>query len=499
MPKSTVYLILGFSSAIVIISLLIGLWAKKKATTAQAYFGGTGMFGPVSVGLASMSGIASAFAIVGVPGIIFATGHAMTFWMLSGAAFAMSYLILGKKIRAMAEIAPISSLGDICDVRFNNNRAIKALMSFVIVLGCISYLAAQISAGSAMFAHLLDLPPVVTGLIIFGILTIYTAVAGEVGGILTQAFQGFIMVLASIAMLIAFAQITGGFGNVLKAVGSVKEVASANGEVVKKLGPDLLNAWGFMPGSISLAWMLIPILGCVGQPQVLTRMYAVKSPKDLPKAGIVTAITHTIVGFVAVTTAYGALYLVATGKVEPFTAGDTAFYVFSDYAGTIIQLLGYAAVLAAAMSSASMFLTSTSTLLSKDLPDALGIKIDPKKQINVSRTFMIVLGLIAIIVSIYSSKMVAILGTFGWGTLVSGTFPVFVIGLLWERANEKGVLIGIATSFILNLVALSPFKWPGALPSYVTITAISIALTIIVSLITPKQEISKNMKAVIDL
>ncbi|ERJ79527.1 transporter, SSS family [Peptostreptococcaceae bacterium oral taxon 113 str. W5053] len=499
MERSSIILILAFSVAIVVISLLIGLWAKRKANTAQAFFGGTGMFGPVAVGLASMSGIASAFAVVGVPGIIYSTGNAMTFWMLSGAAFAMSYLILGKKVRAIAEIAPISSLGDICDLRFNNNRWIKGVMSLVICLGCISYLAAQISAGSTMFSHLLGFPPIVTGLIIFGILTIYTAISGEVGGILTQAFQGFIMVLSSIAMLIAFVSITGGFGNILKAVGSISEVANADGSVVKKLGPDFLNAWGIMPKNISLTWMLIPILGCVGQPQVLTRIYAVKDPRDLPKAGIVTAISHTIVGFVAVTTAYGALYLVATGKVAPFVKGDLAFYVFSDYAGVTIQLLGYAAVLAAAMSSASMFLTSTSTLLSKDLPSALGISINPKKQINISRTFMVVLGLVSIVVSIYSSEMVAILGTFGWGTLVSGTFPVFIIGLLWERANEKGVLTGMIVSFILNVLSLAKFKWPGGLPAYVSITAISVALTIFVSLLTRKQQLSENMREVIRL
>lgn len=95
-----------------------------------------------------MAGIASAFALVGVPGIIYTSGNAMTFWMLSGAAFAMSYIILGKKVRAMAEIAPISSLGDICDVRFNHNCFIKALMSIIICLGCVGYLAAQISAAA---------------------------------------------------------------------------------------------------------------------------------------------------------------------------------------------------------------------------------------------------------------------------------------------------------------------------------------------------------------
>jgi Na+/proline symporter len=204
------------------------------------------------------------------------------------------------------------------------------------------------------------------------------------------------------------------------------------------------------------------------------------------------------VGFFAVLVAYGALYLVATGKVPPLAKADEAIYVFADYVGVEAQLLVYAAVLAAAMSSASLFLTSSSTLLSKDLPSALGIRIPKEKQVSVSRAFMFALGGVSIVVSVYSTQMVALLGTFGWGTLVSATFPVFVIGLLWERANEAGVLCGIGTSFILNILSLAT-TWPGGLPAYFNICAISVAVTVAASLLTPKQELSPALKEVINL
>ena len=187
MSTTRVVVILLFCAAMIAASFGIGLWSKKKATTAQAYFGGTAMFGPLAVGLSSMAGVASAFALVGVPGLIYATGNAMTFWMLGSSAFAASYIILGKKMRAMAEVADISSLGDVCDVRFNKNRLIKALMSIIITLGCVGYLAAQISAGTALISNLINIPPIVAGLIIFGLLTAYTALSGEVGGLLSQA------------------------------------------------------------------------------------------------------------------------------------------------------------------------------------------------------------------------------------------------------------------------------------------------------------------------
>lgn len=499
MATSSVILILAFCGLMIAASFGIGLWSKKKATTTQAYFGGTAMFGPIAVGLSSMAGVASAFALVGVPGLIYNSGNAMAFWMLGSAAFAASYIILGKKVRAMAEVADISSLGDICDVRFNRNRVIKALMSIIICLGCVGYLAAQISAGTVLISNLVDVPPIVAGLLIFGLLTIYTAISGEVGGLLSQAFQGAIMVIAGVVLIIAFFVVTGGFGNVLEAVGSVSEITGANG-VTKTLGPDFLNAWGTMPGGISLTWMLIPLLGCVGQPQVIVRMYAVKNPRDLPKTGLVTGITHAIVSFLCVVIAYGALYLVSTGQIDPLPSGDNAIYAFADHCGLWAQLLAYAAILAAALSSASMFLTSSSTLLSKDLPSALGIKIAPEKQIAISRIFMIILGVVSIVVSVFSSEMVGLLGTFGWGTLVSGTFPVFVVGLLWDRCNTKGVIAGLAYSVVFNILPLvTPFAYPSSLPSYFITSAVAITLTVVVSLVTPREKLNAASQAVLDL
>lgn len=489
--------IIGFSFLMIIASFLIGWWAKRKVTSSQAFFGSTGMFGPLTVGLSSTAAVASAFALVGVPGLIYSTGNTMAFWMLSSAAFAMAYLILGKKIRAMAEVGDVSTLGDISDLRYNNNRYIKAILSIILFVGCIAYLAAQIKAGSELFSHLLGWNTIVTGFIIFGVLTLYMVISGEVGGLLTQAFQGLVMVIAGIIIIVAFFIMTGGFGEVLNVVSTVGTISK--GDISKAFSPDLLNAWGVLPGSIAMAWMIIPILGTVGQPQVLTRMYALKDPKDMPKLGLYAAISHMIVGFFAVVVAYGALYLVATGAIDPILRGDTAIFAFADYLGVYAQLFVYAAVLAAAMSSASMFLSLSANIISRDLPSALGKKIPPEKQITISRITMFVLGLIAIIFSLTSAEMVAILGTFGWGTLMSGTFPVFIIGLLWKGASGKGVASGLTVGLILNVLSLTGFKWPGALPWYFNVITISIALTVFISLLTKDKQLDPKIEAVIDL
>lgn len=491
-------LIIAFSVGMILISFAIGWWAKRKANTAKAYFGSTGMFGPLVVGLSSTAAVASAFALVGIPGILYATGNAMTFWMLSSAAFAMAYIIIGKKVRAMAEIGEVASLGDICDLRFNNNKVIKASMSITLLLGCVAYLSAQIKAGSELFSHLVGWSPLVSGLVIFGVLTVYMAVSGEVGGLLTQAFQGFVMVLAGLVLIVAFFKMTGGFGEVLRVTSEAGSITGNN--ITKEFSPDILGAWGTMPKVAAMAYMLIPILGTVGQPQVLTRMYALKDPKDMPKLGLYSAIAHTIVGLLTLVVASGALYLVGTGKIPPLDNPDRAIYEFADYSGLIVQLFVYAAVLAAAMSSASLFLSISSNTIIRDLPDAFGLKLSEEKQMKFAKFAMAVIGIASIFFSITQGEMVAILGTFGWGTLMSATFPVFILGLLWKKASIKGVMAGSVMALVLNIVSfLGLIPWPGALPWYFNVITISILTTVIVSLIAKDETLDRKVEAVIEL
>jgi len=52
-------LIIGFSVAMIVASFLIGWWAKRKVTSNKAFFGSTGMFGPLAVGLSSTAAVAS--------------------------------------------------------------------------------------------------------------------------------------------------------------------------------------------------------------------------------------------------------------------------------------------------------------------------------------------------------------------------------------------------------------------------------------------------------
>ena len=495
------YLILASSFAVLVISFAIGFWAKRKVTSPEAFFGGAKIFGPLTIGLATMAAVGSAFAVVGVPGLVFSSGNTILLFMLAAPAFVFGYLVIGKKVRGMAEIGTVASLGDLSDLRFNHHRGIKLMLSIMLFLGCVMYLSAQVEACAKLFENLFAWNQLVISVVIFTILIAYTVLSGEIGGILTQAFQGLVIVVAGFIFIVSFFAVTGGFGPVLEAISGSQGQAAG-------LDPAAMTAWGSLPGSYSFAWVLLPALGIMCQPQVLTRMMMLRDPRDMPRLSIYDTSTNMVAGMMVMAVGYCAIYLVANGTVT-IDHPDKAVFKVADYLGVVAQCFVYPAVLAAALSTSSLFLSLAGNIVSRDLPDSLGMKIRPTRQMTVSRIAMSVMGILAIGFAAVSGDMVAILGTYGFGTLAAGTFPIFIIGLLWKGANSRGVMLGMLTALVTTLggvtiellkrFELSDFAWPGGVPWYVFVMAASVLVTIFASLVGPSDTLDKRVEMAMEL
>jgi Na+/proline symporter len=338
----------------------------------------------------------------------------------------------------------------------------------------------------------------VSGFIIFGILTMYMVFSGEVGGIMTQTFQGLVMVIAGFVIIGSFFFVTGGFGAIVESVSSAGPVTA--GGITKEFSPNMMNAWGTSAPGLIFAWIFIPIVGTVGQPQSIARMYALKDPTDVPKSAFYNCLSHVVVATVSIIVGFAVMHLVATGKVAPLARADQAIFVFADYCGIVTQLFVYAAVLAAAMSSASMYLSVASTAVSRDIPASLGLRMQPATQLLFSRVIMFIIGVVAIFFSVSNPQGVAIIGTFGWGTLMTATFPTFIIGLLWRKASRRGVSAALAVALVLNLLSLTGLKWPGTLPWYVNVIAITLLVTVGGSYLWPDtKKLDEKMELAMDL
>jgi Na+/proline symporter len=497
-------LILLVSLLVLVASFVIGWWARRKVTSPTAFFGGAKIFGPLTIGLATMASVGSAFAMVGVPGLVYSTGNTILLFMFAAPAFVFGYIVIGKKVRGLAEVGVVASLGDLSDLRFNRHRGIKLMLSLMLFIGCVMYLSAQVEACAKLFENLFSWNRFLISGIIFAILIAYTVISGEIGGILTQAFQGLVMAVAGVILVASFFAVTGGFGPVHEAISSSGAAAG--------LDPRALTAWGTLPGSYSLAWVLIPTLGLMCQPQVLTRMFALKDPRDMPKMGIYATFSNAIAGLMVMGIGYCAMYLVARGLIPPLADPDGAVFRVADHLGVAAQLLIYPAILAAALSTSSLFLSLAGNIVSRDVPSSLGFTIKASRQMSVSRIAMAVMGVLAIVFATASGDMVAILGTYGFGTLTSATFPIFIVGLLWKGASSEGVMLGMVTALLATVGCVTiellkrfqviQFTWPGGVPWYINVLAASVVVTVLISVFTRSatgQQLDPRVELAMDL
>ena len=200
---------------------------------------------------------------------------------------------------------------------------------------------------------------------------------------------------------------------------------------------------------------------------------------------------------------YCAIYLVANGTVT-IDHPDKAVFRVADYLGIVAQLVVYPAVLAAALSTSSLFLSLAGNIVSRDLPSSLGLRIKPAMQMTTSRIAMSVMGVLAIGFAAVSGDMVAILGTYGFGTLTAATFPIFIVGLLWKGASSQGVMLGMLTALVTTIGGVSiellkrfgrsDFAWPGGVPWYVFVMAAAVLVTILASLLTQGDVLDRRVE-----
>ncbi len=128
---------ISFAVVYFIICMVLGVWATKWAKTPEQFFGSTKTFGPVTIGIASMAAVMSAFGFIGGPGFVYAFGFT-SIWLTIGCGpgFAFAYWTIGKRMRAMAEVTSVATLPDIALIRFKS-QAIRGLLSLALFIAAI--------------------------------------------------------------------------------------------------------------------------------------------------------------------------------------------------------------------------------------------------------------------------------------------------------------------------------------------------------------------------
>ena len=445
----------------------IGVWAMRRTHSSADFFVAGRSLGMVVMAIATMASIMSGFGFVGGPGLVYESGMS-SLWMTFPATigFTLSWVLLGKRLRLLAECREILTLPDAVAVRYGG-RWPRVMMALALVLGVVGYLGTQVMATGVVLVAVLDVSLPVALLIGLGILGFYTVAGGILAGVYNDLFQGIVMMFASGAVLYYALQSGGGLTHISQSLQAVD--------------PKLIGSWGTRGPLTALSWYLIFGLGWMGQPHGITKFLMLKNPRDLRWGALLTGLVYMICSLLWMSIGLAMRSLVQTGGQKALATPDLAAPIFlMHYTPAIVAGVVFAGLLAAIMSTANSFLNIGAAALVRDVPIAWTGRTLPR-ELFWSRVATVVLLVISAVFALYMENLVALLGTFGWGTFAAAIVPPVAIGMNWKRATGAACVASIASSLVLNFtLELAARHKLYSLPHGMNVGAFSLLVSLVV-------------------
>ena len=472
------FIIITFA-AYLIFMLAVGLHFYKRNETFSDYLIGDRQLNKWVTSLSAQASDMSGWLLLGLPGYAYLQGME-AFWLAFGLAVGtyLNWRFVARKLRCHTETAGNAiTLPDFFANRFDDhNRLLRVLSAVFILVFFLIYTAAGFVAGAKLFESVFGLPYHSALLIGVAVIISYTALGGFLAVSWTDFFQGIIMFFAIITVPLMALHATGGFAESVQKMSTINPgflnlFTDGTGAPLKVTAVISLMAWG---------------IGYFGQPHILTRFMAIRSPDEIAPARriamvwvLVSLVCSVVVGLV------GRIYLT---DILAEADSEKVFMILVDkLTHPLVGGILLAAVLAAIMSTADSQLLVTSSALTEDLYRVIvRPHASEKELIWIGRGTVGLVAIIACLIAIDPESSVLGLVSYAWAGFGATFGPLVIMSLYWKKMTRNGALAGIigggATVLIWKQLSGGIFDIYEIVPGFI----ISIVLILLFSRIGPK-------------
>ena len=455
--------------------LAIGVYAYRRTRDASDYFLGGRSLPPAVAALSAGASDMSGWLLLGLPGAAYASGLSSG-WIAIGlfSGIVLSWSIMARRLRVYTwELDDALTVPAYLHRRFNMGHPyLRTICAFFILLFFLFYVASGLIAGGKLFETVFGWNYQLAVVIGAAAVISYTLFGGFLAVSWTDVFQGLLMSLALVIVPLVVITDEGG-------------LAASWSQLHDKV-PQLMHWMRDNTGQTltvaailsSLAWGL----GYFGQPHIVARFMAVRSPDDVPAAASVAAV-WSLFGFL------GAMSVGLFGHLELQQTLPDGERVFMALVETLFHPLVagvlLAAILSAIMSTADSQLLVSSAALAEDIYHVwFGRETSPEAMVKVGRWAVVGLALIAVWVAMDPDSKVLDVVAYAWAGLGAAFGPAMLISLFWSRMTGTGaiagVLVGGLTVVVWRQLSGGIFDIYELLPAFV----FSAAAIVIVSAVT---------------
>lgn len=474
--------------------VVIGWWAYGRNDSLDDYMLADRGLGPAVTALSAGASDMSGWLLMGLPGALYASGLVES-WIAVGltAGAWLNWRLVAPRLRTYTEIAADSiTIPSFLDNRLHDSTHLLRWVSGLIILVFFTfYVSSGMVSGGTFFESSFGMDYRLGLTLVAGITVMYTLVGGFLAVSYTDLVQGLMMVAALVAVPVAGVVRLGGIRATIDAVSAVDPHYWAMvGPTTSVIGIAGSLAWG---------------LGYFGQPHIIVRFMAIRSPKEAVagrRIGIGWML-FAVAGAAATAVVGVAVYQRdASGLANPeavfISLGRLLFDPF--VAGFML-----AAILAAIMSTISSQLIVTSSALVEDLYRGVTRRpLTPAKGVWAGRIGVLAVAVVAMALAVGRSDTILGLVAFAWAGFGAGFGPTTLLALWWRRLTTagaaSGMIVGAALVFLwdhLGDTLGGVFTLYELLPGFVA----NLVVAIVVSLLThrPNPAIDAEFSRAVEL
>lgn len=414
----------------------VGVWAARLNASETDFFLGGRKLGAWVAGLSYAASTSSAWVLLGVSGFIYAEGVS-AIWMVPGVlgGYVVMWAGFGRRLREESAAENQVTLTDFLAARATGGaRTAIVFGSAALILVCfIFYIAAQFGAAALAFESRFAMGHAEAVFVGAGVILLYSLLGGFWAVSVTDALQGFLMALISVALPAAALIAAGGPGQVIATLSAT----APEGYLAWDGGEPFFLFLGFALGIAGIG------LGTMGQPQLFSRIMGLKDEAARRKGFAVAMIWGVLVYAGMITLALSGRALMG-GDVP----GESLLYDVADsllpavLAGVVI-----AAVLSAVMSTVDSLLIATSAAVAHDMGVARRFR---GREVLISRAVMTALCVLAVFMALALPSTIFDRVLFSWSALGAAFGPTVLARVMRREPAPGAILLSMALGFGLS-------------------------------------------------
>ena len=460
----------------IVVYIVIGNYAGRSVRNLDDYYV-AGRRAPTLLIVGTLvASLMSATMFLGEAGFAYdiAAGPYTVFPQAATIGYVLGAFFFGRYLRRSRTTTVAEFFGQ----RFNSTR-VRALAGYTIIFALGGYLLAVTQGAAILLSELVDLSYVECLFVAWLSYTAFTMYSGSRGVILTDTLMFLLFTLASVAAITYIVSDLGGVPLIVEQLTQVEEkpgLVSWHGAVGPGTGfptPMDYLVWAIV---IDVSWALVYMVS----PWQSSRHLMARNEHVVLRAAIIAAV---IIGLLQVMVygMGGIINLRNPGIDPPDGAMVWASLTMLPEALGALMLAG---ITAAALSSASTFLSLVGFSISKDI----GIRVgdDHDATLRFSRLMMFAAGAVVLALALVFPPQIFWLTTFIATVFASSWGPVGILSIWSKHITEAAAFWGMLSGLVFNVVPKF-FEFIGAvdLPVYLEPAIIggvaSLVVTILVS------------------